>query len=308
MPPSAAALERRQAGGDPLPVGRLRRVVDRIFPQLTAAPAILMLAVLTVLPTFQLFATALFDEGQLAIGARVADLRRDPIVVPAIRNTLFFTVVVVALETIGGLLLAVAAARTRHGTGVYRTGLLLPLLVPGVVIGTMWRLMFDYNTGVIEQAFELFGVAGPAWISDPGLALGAVMVVEVWHSTSFLFLLFLAALATVPRDLVDAAEIDGASTRQIVRSIFIPLIRPVILIAVILRLIDAFKLFDVLAVLTNGGPGTATQMLNLHVFRTFFGEFRFGYGAFLGLILAAIIGVMVVLYFFLLRSREGETR
>lgn len=281
-------------------------MLDRGFPYLTTAPAVALVVGLTVLPTIQLFATALFDAGTWAVPDRLNALSRDPIIEPAITNTLVFTISVVAAETLLGLALAIAAARTNSGQGIYRTSLLLPLLLPGVVIGTMWRLMLDYNTGIIEQTIEFFGTVGPTWLSDPNLALGTVMAVEVWHSTSFLFLLFLAALANVPPDLVDAAEVDGAGPWQTIRHVILPLIRPVVLIAVVLRMIDAFKLFDVLVVLTDGGPGTATQMLNLHVFRTYFGEFRFGYGAFLGLILAGIIGLMVGLYALLLRNSNRE--
>lgn len=303
---SAQGLRSGRGGSDSVPTSRLRRTLDRGFPYLTTAPAIALVVGLTVLPTVQLFATALFDAGTWALPDRLNAMSRDPIIGSAITNTLVFTITVVAVETLLGLALAIAAARTNSGQGVYRTSLLLPLLLPGVVIGTMWRLMLDYNSGIIEQMIELFGVVGPTWLSNPDLALGTVMAVEVWHSTSFLFLLFLAALANVPPDLVDAAEVDGAGSWQTIRHVILPLIRPVILIAVVLRMIDAFKLFDVLVVLTDGGPGTATQMLNLHVFRTYFGEFRFGYGAFLGLVLAGIIGLMVGLYALLLRNSNRE--
>ncbi|MGK2850862.1 MAG: carbohydrate ABC transporter permease [Candidatus Limnocylindrales bacterium] len=254
---------------------------------------------LTVYPTLQLLVTAVFDtsDGLRFAGAeRLADATRDPLVVPAIRNTVVFAIVVVAVETFLGLALALAATALRRGSGVYRTLLLLPLLLPGVAIGTMWRLMFDYSAGAINQVLLALGIAGPTWLADPGLALPSVMAVEVWHSTSFLFIIFLAALANMPREVLEAAEIDGAGRLQSIRWIVLPLLRPVLLIAVILRAIDAFKIFDVLVVLTGGGPGTATEMLNLRVFDLYFQEFRYGYAAFLAVILAAIIGLFVASY------------
>lgn len=279
--------------------------MDRTFPWWTTAPALLLVTALTIYPTLLLLLNALYspEAGWLA-GPHVAEMGRDPILRPAIRNTVVFTVVVVAAETVLGFALAVAAARIRRGAGFYRTVLLMPLLLPGVVIGTMWRLMFDFNTGIIPQVLNAVGIEGVTWLADPDLALPSVMIVEVWHSTSFLFLLFLAGIANIPRELVEAAEVDGASSWQIVRSILIPVLRPVILIAVILRLIDAFKVFDVLVVLTNGGPGTSTQMLNFHVFRLFFNEFRFSYASFVGVLLALLIGLAVALYAALLRTRS----
>ncbi len=273
--------------------------LDSSFPAISLLPAVAIVTALTAYPTLQLLITAAFDSSdgiRFALGERLADTMRDPLVVPAIRNTLVFAIVVVAVETFLGLALALAATALQRGSGVYRTLLLLPLLLPGVAIGTMWRLMFDYNAGAINQVLLALGIAGPTWLADPGLALPSVMAVEVWHSTSFLFIIFLAALSNIPREVLEAAEIDGAGRLQAIRWIVLPLLRPVLLIAVILRTIDAFKIFDVLVVLTGGGPGTATEMLNLRVFDLYFQEFRYGYAAFLAVILAAIIGVFVASY------------
>lgn len=273
--------------------------LDSSFPAISLLPAVVVVTALTAYPTLQLLLTAVFDQSgglSLALGERISDITRDPLVMPAIRNTLVFTTVVVAAETLLGLSLALAASTLQRGSGVYRTLLLLPLLLPGVAIGTMWRLMFDYNAGAINQVLLALGIAGPTWLADPGLALPSVMAVEVWHSTSFLFIIFLAALANMPRDVLEAAEIDGAGRLQVIRWVVLPLLRPVLLIAVILRAIDAFKIFDVLVVLTGGGPGTATEMLNLRVFDLYFQEFRYGYAAFLAVILAAIIGLFVASY------------
>lgn len=284
--------------------------LDAWFPAVSLLPAVAVVTALTIYPTLQLLLTAVFDTSdglQLVLGERIGNLMTDPLAAPAVRNTIVFAIIVVAAETILGLALALAATALRRGSGIYRTLLLLPLLLPGVAIGTMWRLMFDYNAGAINQALLALGIAGPTWLADPGLALPSVMAVEVWHSTSFLFIIFLAALANMPREVLEAAEIDGASRWQVIRWIVLPLLQPILLIAVILRAIDAFKVFDVLVVLTNGGPGTATEMLNLRVFDLYFQEFRYGYAAFLAVILAGIIGLFVASYAGVSRRMQAGT-
>ena len=229
----------------------------------------------------------------------------DPVVPDAFRNTLVFVVVVVVVESILGLILAFAVSRARRMAAFYRAVLLIPLLIPPIAIGTIWRMMYDYNFGVINRILGTFGIVGPTWLADPNLAFPAIWVVDFWHWTSFIFLIMLAGVESLPQDLFEAGRVDGASELQIYRYIMLPLMRATIIVAMMLRTIFAFKVFDQIYLLTNGGPGTTTQVISLYIYQVFFGQFRMGYGAFLALVLAIVMSVFVTAYR-IINARLGE--
>jgi multiple sugar transport system permease protein len=222
--------------------------------------------------------------------------RQDQVVPTALKNTLVFVVAVVIIETFLALVISILVSRSSHLVGLYRTVLLIPLLVPPIAIGTMWRLMYNYNFGFINQALGLFGIAGPTWTADPHLAMPSIILVDLWHWTSFMFLIILAGLESMPQEVNEAARVDGASESQILRYITLPLLRPTLLTAVMLRTIFAFKVFDEIFLLTGGGPGTATEVISLYIYKVFSGQFRLGYASFLALGLSVIISVFVIFY------------
>jgi multiple sugar transport system permease protein len=174
--------------------------------------------------------------------------------------------------------------------------LLIPLLIPPIAIGTMWRMMYDYNYGLINQLLGLFNIIGLTWTADPQLAMPSVILVDLWHWTSFMFLIILAGLESLPQELNEAARVDGATEFQVLRYITLPLLRPTLVTAVMLRTIFAFKVFDEVFLLTGGGPGTATEVVSLYIYDVFSAQFRLGYASFLALGLAVIISVFVIFY------------
>ncbi|MEM6282130.1 MAG: sugar ABC transporter permease [Chloroflexota bacterium] len=275
------------------------------FKYWALAPLVIVLAVLTVLPILQLLRMSVSDiqfvEGQLEweyVGLEYfEDLRADPIAMIAIRNTLTYVFFAVLIETVLGFLLAFAVSRTRALAVLYRSVVIIPLLIPPVAIGTMWSLIYDYNYGLISTVLFSLGVANPPlWTADPDLALLSVIIVDVWHWTSFMFLIMLAGIESLPVSLVEAARVDGATERQILQKVILPLMAPTILIAMMLRTILAFKVFDQIFVLTSGGPGTATQVISMHIYKVFSEQFRLGYASFLSLLVTMIMTVFVVFY------------
>lgn len=280
------------------------RYVDRTFKVWALVPMLVVLIGLTIYPAFQLIRMSVsdvrFEEGKLVweyAGLEAIErMAEDPVVPAALRNTLVFVVSAVALETLLGLILALLVSRVRRFSGFYRAVLVIPILIPPIAISVMWRLMYDYNYGVINQLLGAIGIPGPLWTADPNLALPSVIIVDLWHWTSFLFLIMLAGVESLPVELTEAARVDGASEFQVYRHVIIPLLRPTIIVAVMLRTILAFKVFDQIFALTGGGPGTATQVISLHIYNVFFVQFRLGYGAFLALVMAALITVFVVFY------------
>ncbi len=283
---------------------RIGNFIDRTFQYWTIAPLVITLLLLVAYPSVQLLRMSVSEvdivKGQTVwtfVGAKHLETAlQDPVVPVAFKNTLVFVIAVVIIETILSLLISILVSRSHHLVGLYRTVLLIPLLVPPIAIGTMWRLMYDYNYGFINQALALIGIAGPTWTASPKLAMPSIILVDLWHWTSFMFLIILAGLESQPVELNEAARVDGATETQILRYITLPLLRPTLVTAVMLRTIFAFKVFDEIFLLTGGGPGTATEVISLYIYKVFSGQFRLGYASFLALALALIISVFVIFY------------
>jgi multiple sugar transport system permease protein len=284
---------------------RTKSIGQGTFKYWFLAPLLTVLLVLTALPILQLFHSSVHDfqivGGELVseyVGSKYFDdLAKDPIAGIAIRNTLVYVFIAVTIETALGFALAVAVSRTKTLSTFYRSIIIIPLLIPPVAIGTMWALMYDFNYGVITTLLLGMGVDNPPlWTADPDLALLSVIIVDVWHWTSFLFLIMLAGVESLPPSLMEAARVDGANERGIIQHIILPLMAPTILMAMMLRTILAFKVFDQIFVLTSGGPGTATRVISMHIYKIFSEQFRLGYSAFLSLLVALIMIVIVAFY------------
>jgi multiple sugar transport system permease protein len=234
----------------------------------------------------------------------LANLRffgNDPVLKAAIVNTLIFVAVSVTTELLIGLALAIQVARVKRGKGWIRTLVILPILVPPVAIGSMWKLILNYDFGVVNQFLGLFNAGPVNWLGDGRLALLSVIIVDVWHWVPFIFLILFAAVEGLPGDVLEAARMDGATQRQVTRHVVLPLLKPAISVAFIFRAILAFKTFDEVFLLTSGGPGTATELISLHLYKVFFVQNNVGYGAMLSVTLI----LMVVA--FLLVARQATT-
>lgn len=204
-------------------------------------------------------------------------------------NTLLMVVGSVALQFLLGLALALLLNRSLRGFGVVRTLLLLPMVVTPTVAALTWSLMYNPSHGVLRYFLSVLGLQSPQWLSDPSLALFSIILVDVWEWTPFTMLLILSELHSVPADVYEAAQIDGASGLQILTKITIPLIKPLIGVVLLIRTMDTFKVFEKIYVLTGGGPGAATETLMFSAYRQAFGLFKMGYAASISLILLVIV-------------------
>jgi multiple sugar transport system permease protein len=189
----------------------------------------------------------------------------------ALANTAYFTALSVALE----LLLA------RRGRGALRAAVLVPWILPTVVAAKLWALLLQPDLGLLAR---LWPGGAAAVLARPTLALHAAILVDVWKTTPFVALLLLAGLQAIPEDLARAARVDGASALRVFRSITLPLLRPAILLALLFRSLDAFRVFDVVFVLTEGGPGHTTEPLSLYAYKTLLRAGSFGLGAAISLV------------------------
>jgi multiple sugar transport system permease protein len=274
-----------------------------LFRYASLLPALVVLAVLTVYPVANLLRMSV-STIEFVQGADVwtwtpmrnlAMLAGDEMLRPALSNTLVFVIVSVAAEMVLGLALALVVAELGRGKGWVRTALILPILVPPVAIGSIWKLMYNYDFGIFNQTLIALGAPPVNWLGSPSLALMSVILVDVWHWVPFVFLILFAAVEGLPGDVLEAARIDGASRWQLIRRVQIPLLRPAIVVALLFRSILAFKVFDEVYLLTSGGPGTATELVNLHLYKVFFEQNQLGYGALLSLaIIAAIVAFLLV--------------
>lgn len=277
------------------------RADEPVWRWLMLAPAAIFLVMLTLLPVALLFALSAskltWSAGHAQwsyVGLRnFLDLSADILLRASFRNTLVFAFAAVAIQVVLGLGLAVLTSAARRGRVAYRTIFLLPMLLPGIVIGAIWKLLYSFDFGVINQLLGLAGIAPQDWLGSRSFALGAIVAVDVWHWTPFCYLLLLAALEALPQDVYEAARIDGAGAWRTFRHITLPMLAPAITVTFIFRLIMAFKVFDEVYLLTGGGPGTATEVISFTIYRRFFTEDRAGYGAAMSLVTCALILVLV---------------
>ena len=215
----------------------------------------------------------------------------------ALGNTLYFAVVSVSLELVLGLAFALAVQRPFRGRALLYGVILLPWAVPTAVSARMWEWMYNTEIGVLNHILG----AEVNWLGAPAWALNAAVAMDVWKSTPFVALLLVAGLQGIPRELYHAAALDGASRWTVLRRITLPLLAPVILVALIFRTIDAFRVFDSIYVLTGGGPANSTETLSIYAYKTLFQSLEFGYGSALAVSAFALVALVALPYLFLLR-------
>ncbi|MDM9627609.1 sugar ABC transporter permease [Rhizobium sp. S152] len=276
----------------------LAEFVDRNFHWLALAPACAVLVLLTIYPVIEMiamaFSTITFERAsevwKFTPVENFREFLSDDIFRVALKNTLIFAVISVLIEVCFGLGLAILVSSIGKLKGIVRTVLIIPILMPPVAIGSMWKLMYSLDFGVLNQAITAVGFQPVNWLGSTSLALLSVVIVDVWHWTPFVFLILFAAVEAVPNDVIEAARIDGAKNRSIIFRIIIPLIWPTIIVALFFRAILAFKVFDQIFLLTSGGPGTSTEVVSLHLYKVYFQQNELGYGSMLSL---AVIGATI---------------
>jgi multiple sugar transport system permease protein len=216
----------------------------------------------------------------------------------ALYNTLIWVVVGTTSQFLLGLITALALNRPLPGMKLARILILLPWIMPSVVAGHMWALMLDSRLGVINDILVRFGILTEykAWFADPSTALPTVLAVSLWNSFPFFTLLLLAGLQGIPDDLYEAASVDGANFWLQFRHITLPLLMPVTVAVIILRVIGMVNSPDLLIVLTGGGPGNSTEVLSLYAFKKAYSEFNFGYAGALSVFMLLLLMVFTVVY------------
>jgi multiple sugar transport system permease protein len=295
--PAAPVLSARVVAAD------RARDPDRVWRWATFGPALALMLAMSVLPLLNLFWTSFHNvawaDGQATwtpVGfAHYRALADDGLFRAGLLNTTVFALAAVAGQMVLGFLLALLCSRVTRGRVLYRAIFILPILIPGIVIGAIWKLMLNYDFGLANQFIGLFGLEPRDWLGDAGTALLSVVVVDIWHWTPFCFLLFLAGLESLPQDVYEAAWIDGATAWQELVFVTLPMMLPTILVTFAFRLVLAFKVFDEVYLLTSGGPGTATEVVSFTLYQRFFTEDRVGYGAAMSVAVIFLVSLLLVL-------------
>lgn len=200
----------------------------------------------------------------------------NPDFINSLRTTFTFVLLAVAFEFIFGMGLALLLNHEIRGKNLFRSLILLPMMCTNVVIGLTWRLLLNYQYGIVNYYLGRIGISAVEWLSSPQIAMTSVVIVDIWNTTSFVALMLLAGLQSLPIEPYEAAEIDGASGIQTFYYLTLPLLKPFILVALIWRFIDTFRIFDVIFLLTAGGPGRVTETVSIFIYRYGFSTFNLG--------------------------------
>ena len=214
-----------------------------------------------------------------------------------------FTSLSVVVSTALGMAMAIILNRDFRGSRWARTTFLLPMVATPVATSLVWMMMFNPTLGVLNHLLSLVGLPPSLWVADPRLVIACLVMVDVWHSAPFAMIVLLAGLRSLPREPVESAMIDGASRLQIFRLITLPMLRPVLVVVLMFRTIDSLKAFDIIWIITAGGPGTSSETLYVYTYNQAFKYMNLGYGSAVIVLFAAIVAGASFLW---LRARERE--
>jgi multiple sugar transport system permease protein len=284
---------------------------DLLFALLLIAPALTVLLLLSIYPLFYSITISLQTETAGGFKWGLTNFTRlisDPFFRTAMAHTFVYAAAALVFEFSIGLTLALLLNSQIRGRTFFRAALLVPMMLPAVVVGVVWRLMLNPNFGAINGTLKELGLNTESltWTASPRLALLSVIAVDVWQWTPFVFLVLLAGLQAIPQEPYEAALIDGSSRWQTFRYVTLPLLKPAILIALLLRTMDLLRVFDQIFILTEGGPGFATETISLYIYRTAFRFFDFGYAAAMSFVLLALTNVISTIYIRFLQTKQAS--
>jgi len=287
---------------------------DRRFGYGLVAPAVIVLLAITAFPLVYnvwnsfhhvdyLFPAAL---GSFAGVHNYSEMFTGGQFLPSLYRTLGFTAVSVAVEFAIGLALALALNRRFHGRPLVRAAILIPWAVPTVVSGLLWKSMFDPQNGFVNYILQSLHLplAHTTWLGQTWTAWAAILVADAWRNTPFIALLLLAGLQVIPRDVYEAAKIDGAGVLRTFVRITLPILKPAIMVALIFRTLSSFLIFDVIYAMTNGGPGDSTQVLAYLNWFAMFNESNYGLGAAISVALMVISLIIAAIYVAAFRTEQ----
>jgi len=290
-------------------LGRVRRQ----FGWAMVAPAFIILFLMTIYPFVYVVIVSLFRWAIVPTIPRVFlglgnywIMIRDTAFQKTLWVTFTYTIGVVLVEMLVGFLLALLISTGRERW--LRVAFLLPAIIAPVVVGLTWRFMLSYDLGTVNYFLKAVGLKPVNWLGKPLNALLSVMLIDIWQWTPFAMLIFLAGLESLPLEPYEAARVDGASPWQILKYVTLPQLTPVIAIVLMFRTLDAFKTFDVIYMVTRGGPGNATEVLSYKIWQKAFFQNQLGYAAALSVVAIILATVMMNIFSRILSKAQTRTQ
>lgn len=276
---------------------------------LLVTPALLCIAVIALFPVLQTFRLSLYDMRLQFIGetkfcglANYFMLFQDARLWLAAWNTAIFTIISVSCELVLGMIMALLMNRKFKGTGIVRASVLVPWAIPTIVSALMWKFIYHDQFGVLNDILSRLGVihSYQAWLGEPFLAMGAAIFADVWKTSPFMGLLLLAGLQNIPDTVYEAAKVDGANAVTRFFKIVLPMLKPTMMVALIFRTLDAFRVFDLIFALTGGGPGNSTETFVIYAYKTLFRNLDFGLGSAMAVLIFISLFTLAMFYIRLL--------
>ena len=269
----------------------------RWVPWLYLGPAVAVMAVACLYPLLSALQLGFYD---LSMGTPWGEAKwvgmdafirafQDDAVWRSLRTTLLFAFVCVVAEMVLGIALALSLEGQVRGMAVFRTLFILPMMIAPIAVGLTWRYLFDAQFGLLNAILALFGSAPIGWLAQENTAFIAIIIADIWQWTPFVFIMMIAALSNVDGAVLEAARVDGANWWQTTFRVKLPMVMNVIAITLLMRLIDAFRVLEVIYILTFGGPGDSTEILSLHIYKTAFVGQRLGSAAAISVLLLLVV-------------------
>jgi multiple sugar transport system permease protein len=268
-----------------------------ILPAFIATVAVIVLPLLYSLG-ISFYRYVLTDPANIRfVGlANYAQAFADPTFLSALRTTAIFTIGTVVAQFALGMAFALVVHNLSFGQGLIRTAMLVPIFMTPAVAAFMWRFILHPDLGIMNYYVSMLGFGKPVWLGSPSLALFSVMAVDIWRNTPFMFLIFLAGMQSLPSELYEAADVDGATPWQKFVGVTLPLLKPLILVALIIRGMDAVREFDIIFIMTGGGPGNATETIALATQRYSFRVYNMGLGSAVSYIIFIVVFVLGIFF------------
>lgn len=278
----------------------MKAFVERHSPQLMALPTLIVLIFFSLIPFAYVISLSMTDStlarpfNDFIWFSNYKRALTDEIFGASVINTLVFAFSVTAVQTLLGFILALSFRGERRLGGLLRTLALLPLFTPPVAVAMIWRLIYDPTSGLINYYLLQWDILERAvgFLGSPVFAMPAIMVADIWQWTPFCFILSLAALQSLPTEPYEAAAVDGASTWQVFRRLTLPMVMPSIIVIFLFRFLIALKVFDLVFILTYGGPGSTTEVVSFYIYKIGFTQFRSGYASTLSILVLILVSVI----------------
>ncbi|MCF7943596.1 MAG: sugar ABC transporter permease [Spirochaetia bacterium] len=283
---------------------------DKIYSWLFLLPVFVILLIAAFIPLGYGFGLSFFkyklnlQQSPLFVGLEnYIDLFRDELFMQSLKNNIAFALMSVAIEIVIGIIIAMLLSDDNSFSRIATTFLLIPMIIAPVASGTLWKMMLDRTYGIVNYLLSFVGLPAVSWLADFRIAIYTIVFVDAWQFIPFVAILVLSSIKSIPKSFLDAARVDGASPLKVFTRIVLPITAPVIIIVAMVRFIDAFKVFDTIFVMTQGGPGNATEMLPTYIYRQGIKFLKVGYSSATAILFITVMS-LIAWQFIRLRSKQ----